>query len=565
MPPLAAHKTIRMGKVSNKTVPEKPIALRGGTVIDATGRAPIKDAVVVIEGDRIGAIGKTGEVAIPDDAAVIDVSGQTLLPGFIDGHCHLEDFVGELYLHFGVTTAPDIQTTRDEWWSLAQRDGTNMGKIRGPRVWSAGRAIGEGPDMTHLLSGRGFVGTIPVQSPDEAIQAVRDKKKLGLDQLKLMESLSGDILQAVVDESHKLGFSAISHSTDVIASAKAGVNAVEHHWSIGLTSIGDVSRRKQFIADRWGGKLDTEELAYFYDTGTFDRIIDAMVANDVTWSPTIATWFRPLSASAGVFREKELSILNHPRTGYLPPVLRAVTLGIYDRYERWPAEKLDRIKRGYENIQEFIRRFTKAGGLVRAGSDPNHGMPALDVHEEMKMFVEAGLTPMQAIQAATINVAKTFGKDKDFGTLERGKVADIVMVDGDPLADVWATQDVQMVFMAGNLMDIQFSRDHKNPIPSAGPWRLVPKEIQIRPRSILEGSKQAILVVKPLGSRVAPWHKVVLNGKELETKFINSSELQAVVDSQTIEHAGLYPVVVVSPKESGGVSNPAHLIVTFAE
>jgi imidazolonepropionase-like amidohydrolase len=553
-----------MGGV-DKTVPKKPVAIRGGTVIDATGRPPLKDAVIVVEGDRIKAVGSAHEVPVPNDATLVDATGKTLLPGFIDGHCHLEDFVGELYLHLGVTTAPDIQTNRDELWSLAQRDGTNMGKIRGPRVWSAGRAIGHGPDMTHLLSGRGFAGTIPVKTPEEAIQVVRDKKELGLDQLKLMESLSGDILSAVVNEGHSLGLSAISHSTDVLASAAAGVNAVEHHWSIGLTSIADLNRRKQFIADRWGGKLDTEELPYFYDRDNFDRIIDAMVANHVSWSPTIATWFRPLSPSANLFREKELSILDNPRARYLPPVLRAVTLGIYDRFNRWPAEKLDRVKRAYENIQEFMRRFVKAGGLVRAGSDPNHGMPALDIHEEVKMFAEAGLTTMQAIQAATINVAKTFGKDQDFGTLEVGKVADIILVEGNPLEDVWATQNVKMGFLAGNLMDIQFHPNHKNPIPSAGPWRLVPKEIQISPRRIPQGSRPTTLTVKPMGSRVSQWHKVILNGKQLETTFINSGELQAVVGSGVLKKAGLYPVTVVSPHESGGISNPTHLIVPFAE
>jgi hypothetical protein len=343
------------------------------------------------------------------------------------------------------------------------------------------------------------------------------------------------------------------------------VNAVEHHWSIGLTSVAAVERRKQFIADRWGGQLDTEELTYFYDTENFDRIIDAMVANNVSWSPTIATWFRPLSPSAGRFRERELSILDDPKASYLPPVLKAVTLGIYDRYRRWPAEKLDRIKRGYDKIQEFIRRFVKAGGLVRAGSDPNHGMPALDVHEEVQMFVEAGLKPMQAIQAATINVAKTFGKDKDFGTLEPGKIADVIVVDGDPLQDVWATQNVKMVFMAGNLMDIEFHPDHRNPIPSAGPWRLVPKEIQISPRSIPQGSKSTTLTVKPSGSRVSAWHKVFLEGKELETTFVSASELRAIVDSEVLKRAGLYRVTVVSPNESGGVSNPTYLIVPFAE
>ena len=157
-----------------------------------------------------------------------------------------------------------------------------MGKISRPRIALAGRAIGEGPDMTHLLSGRGFVGTIPVKTAEEAIQVVRDKKQLGLDQLKLMESLSGDVLSAVVDEGHSLGFSAISHSTDVIASAAAALNADSIIGPL-VSRLSLTSTEKTVIADRWGGKLDTEELTYFYDVGNFDRIIDAMVARNVSW------------------------------------------------------------------------------------------------------------------------------------------------------------------------------------------------------------------------------------------------------------------------------------------
>jgi imidazolonepropionase-like amidohydrolase len=499
----------------------------------------------------------------PKGGRVIDARGKTILPGFIDGHGHYEDFAGEIYLHLGVTTCPDIQTTRDDYWSMAQRDGIKAGKIRGPRIWSAGKAVGQTSDTSAMGGGRR--GSFPIKSPEDGREMVRWKKKMGLDQIKIGEALKGETLKAVVEEAHRLGFSAIAHSMDVLASAEAGVNAVEHHWSVGLSSITDPEKKAKIIADRWQGRLDTEEMTFYYEPENFDRLIEMMIKHNVSWSPTIGTWFRPLSVSAARFKRRELSILNNPKAKYLPEVLRAITLGPYDKYRKWPSEKLDRIKQGYENVLEFMRRFARAGGLVRAGSDPNHGMPALDIHEEVTMFVEGGLTPMQALQSATINVAKTFGKDRDFGTVEPGKVADMIMINGDPLKDSWATQNVQMVISGGKVIDHNFHADYKNPIPSPEPWRNIAREIDIAPRSIPQGSKPPVLTVKATAGRVARWHKIAVDGILLETRFVSSTELQAKLTPQAIKNAGTLPVTVVSPRESGGHSNPAHLIVTFVK
>ena len=128
-----------------------PLVLQGGTLIDATGRPPIEDAVIVVEGNSIKSVGKRGDVAIPRKARVIDVKGKTVLPGLIDGHCHLLDFVGEIYLHLGITTCPDI-TQNDDEWTLAERQGTNLGKIRGPRIWSTGSRL-VGPPLAWALRG----------------------------------------------------------------------------------------------------------------------------------------------------------------------------------------------------------------------------------------------------------------------------------------------------------------------------------------------------------------------------------------------------------------------------
>src|ERR1700731_3932379 len=150
------------------------LVIQGGRLIDGTGKPPLENAVIVIEGERIKAVGKQGEIAFPKDSRVIDMKGKTLLPGFIDGHCHLVDFMGEVYLHFGITTCPDI-TQNDDEWSLAQRDGTALGRIRGPRIWSTGIRLGGPPPPWAQRVETGRV----VTTPEEGRAAVRKKKELG--------------------------------------------------------------------------------------------------------------------------------------------------------------------------------------------------------------------------------------------------------------------------------------------------------------------------------------------------------------------------------------------------
>src|SRR5215211_887893 len=106
------------------------LVMNGGTLIDGRGGPPIESAVVVIKDGRFLRVGRAGEIEIPPEAKVVDTRGLTLLPGFIDGHGHLEDFHGELYLHLGITTCVTIANTQDGPWTLAQRDGTSAGKIR---------------------------------------------------------------------------------------------------------------------------------------------------------------------------------------------------------------------------------------------------------------------------------------------------------------------------------------------------------------------------------------------------------------------------------------------------
>jgi hypothetical protein len=141
-------------------------------------------------------------------------------------------------------------------------------------------------------------------------------------------------------------------------------------------------------------------------------------------------------------------------------------------------------------------------------------MAGILMHEALVMDVEAGVPPMTAIQAATLNVAKTFKKDKDYGSVEPGKVADLSIVEGDPLKDIWMTQNVKMVVMDGKVVDIGFSK-YKNPIPAFYAYQTLPLDLNISPVMLIEGSGPTVLKVR--GPGMWPFHCVLLNGRPLPT------------------------------------------------
>ena len=195
---------------------DKTLVVQGGKLIDGTGRPPIENSVIVIQSGRFQAVGRSGEVAIPAGAEVIDVKGKTVLPGFIDGHGHLEDFHGELYLHLGITTCANIELYQDGPWTLAQKQGTALGKIRGPRIWMSGRAIGGVSTGHDAFGSRTARDNIIVTTADEVRNAVRRKKEFGCEILKVNEFLSLDLVKVAVDEAHGLGMPVAAHSWDVV-------------------------------------------------------------------------------------------------------------------------------------------------------------------------------------------------------------------------------------------------------------------------------------------------------------------------------------------------------------
>jgi hypothetical protein len=538
------------------------LVIQGGTLIDGRGGAPIEDAVIVIQKGRFQSVGRRGQVSVPPGAETIDVTGKTILPGFIDGHGHFEDFHGELYLHLGITTCCQIEIYQDGAWSRAQMEGTKLGKIRGPRIWMSGIGMGGQLGEHDAFGSRTSRGNIVVRTPEEARAVVQRKKNSGYDIIKLNEYAEFDIAKAIVDEAHRLDMAVACHSWDAVQSSRAGVNSIEHIWAVGYSSILYPPARRALAKDRLAGKIEQELAGAYYQPENYNKIIDVMVEHQVAWTPTIAKWLRPLSPSAGRFREKENEILNDPKAG-LPLAVRAVTDNAYDKLlKRYTPGQLDLAKIGYENACIFIDRFVKAGGLLKEGSDPPRGMAALLMHEALVMDVEAGVPPMKAIQAATINVAKAFKKDKDYGSVEPGKVADLSIIEGDPLKDIWMTQNVRMVVMDGNLIDIGFT-NYKNPIPTVYSNQSLPRDIMISPLFLRAGDGPTMLKVS--GKEMWPFHRVMLNGNPLPTSFISRELLHATIPPEAVATAGTYFVTLKSEGETLPESNRAHLTVGFKQ
>ena len=271
------------------------------------------------------------------------------------------------------------------------------------------------------------------------------------------------------------------------------------------------------------------------------------------------------------FEKDNINLIGIPDLQYLPlqdllPQLTNVSdeglmqtpcglIGTYDRAS--PDYAL--FQRSYKQLQVFIRAFVQSGGRVLAGTAPHSFvLPGISLHHEMQLFVDAGLTPMQALQTASLWPAEWMKAQKDIGTVEAGKFADIVVLSKNPLEDIRNTRTVETVIQGGRILPTGYHRTYVNPIPrntqraapSGGYAR--PELQKIGPLVVTEGSADVALKVS--GRQFAPKSIVMFEAVPLETQFVSETELRAVVPARLLQMVGTYWVRVFTPRPGGGDS-----------
>ena len=416
----------------------RPIVLKGARLIDGTGRAAVENSVLIVAGDHVVAAGRAGSVAIPKNADVRDMSGKTIMPALINLHGHLglsnngadsaaghyteENVVKQLnrYLSYGVATVASFGQDEDIIFKL--RDEQRAGRLSGARFFTAGRGFLEYTGKTYPLDDR-----YRPQTPDEARADIRELAAHHPDYVKMWVDdylgrgvkIKPEIYQAVIDEAHKEHLRVFAHEfylNDAKALLAAGVDGLAH-------SIRDQA-------------VDNE-------------LVQAMKARNVFVIPTLVR-DEVLFAYAD-----NLQWLDDPffKAGYDPAAIAMVRSP--ENVEKGRKDPdIAKYRAGLEMAKKNLKMLSDAGVKIAFGTDSGipTRFPGYLEHRELQLDVAAGLTPMQAIVAATRTNAEILGGAKKFGTLQAGMQADFLVLDGNPLDDIHNTEKLAAVWQAGKIV-----------------------------------------------------------------------------------------------------------------
>jgi len=401
------------------------LAIVGGTLIDGTGAAPVPDAVVVIHNGRIVSAGARSSIKIPRHANVIDAHGKTILPGLWDMHAHFEQVEwGPIYLAAGVTTVRDCGNEFE--FITAVRDAIAQGRGLGPRLLLAGIVDGTG---TYTI------GVERVDTPEQARLWSDRYHAAGFQQMKIYSSVKLEELKIIADQAHHLGMTVTGHVPE-------GLNAYQA-IEAGQDQINHIG----YIADIMKGPLpeNASRMDRFKATATIDlespeaqRALAFLKAHHTVVDPTIALaeFFSATTAKPPASFE--------PGVSKVAPELAEQLTDVEP-----PTERSEIVEKVFEKEVAIVGALHRAGIPVVAGTDQT--VPGYSLHREMELYVQAGFTPMEAIQAATIVPARAMGVDKESGTIEKGKRGDLILLKGNPLDDIRNARNVEYVITNGTM------------------------------------------------------------------------------------------------------------------
>jgi imidazolonepropionase-like amidohydrolase len=419
-----ADEMASLSELSNRLSPKLKGALviKNINLIDGTGKPALNNAVIVIENGRISSIGSAQTVKIPKKAKVFDGQNKYALPGLWDMHGHYAKVEwGPTYLAAGITTARDLANEFN--FIINVRKAIDEGRGLGPRILMAGLVDGDGPRS---------LGIIRANTPEQAREVVNRYHKAGFEQIKIYSSIKPEIVKEICKEAHRLGMTVTGH----VPSGMRILEAVE----AGMDEINHISSYPQAFFPRSFSPPRGEVPKVDFNSEAAINAFKIFKERNIVFDPTMAL----------------VEFSNHPAripvedfepgVNKLPIEMMAATknTGIPEANEKLGKDFLD-------SYSQILAALHKNGLAIVAGTD--NAVLGFSLKRELELYVKAGFTPMEAIQSATIVPAKWMKKDKDLGTLETGKFADIILVEGNPLENISNLRNTKFVIANGRLFD----------------------------------------------------------------------------------------------------------------
>jgi imidazolonepropionase-like amidohydrolase len=402
-------------------------------------------------------------VFIPRGTKTLDATGKFLMPGLVDMHAHLtgasepsgsREFILPLLLANGITTVRDMGGDLDSLLKLRRE--IESGKLQAPRIFFAGPYLDGSPPF--------FQPSLVVTNATEAADDVHSLISRGADFIKVQSNLGRDAYFAIADVCRREQITFVGHVPDRVTAAEAsdaGQKSIEHLTGIlrACSSEEPSLMRKQFAAGPQKatiGQSVNRELAWQIELlqSYSDEQAVALIAKfhrNRTWQvPTL------ILLRNDAFPTPENDPSRDPRRRYIPlQVLANWERGTKDRDKGATAEEFVLRSRLMQASLRIVGKMNAAGVDIMAGTDTTapYVFPGSSLHEELALLVQAGLTPMQALQTATIRPAEFLGKLETQGTIQQGKIADLLLLDASPLEDIHNTEKIRAVILRGKLLD----------------------------------------------------------------------------------------------------------------